>query len=110
MDKNQAIGFVLMAALLMVYFYFFAPKQPEQLPGNMTDTVNTITEAPRQEISPINSGTEQIQKEEPSLTIDSADIKNEKFGPFTSLLTGEENEVTLENDVINISYSSKGGL
>ena len=30
MDKNQAIGFVLMAALLMVYFYFFAPKPPEQ--------------------------------------------------------------------------------
>ena len=23
MDKNQAIGFVLMAALLMVYFMFF---------------------------------------------------------------------------------------
>ena len=54
MDKNQAIGFVLMAALLMVYFYFFAPKPGEQIQGAGVDTVNTISPQ-RQQLNQNNS-------------------------------------------------------
>lgn len=109
MDKNQAIGFVLMAALLMVYFYFFAPKQPEQVPGEVIDTVNTITNEPLQ-LSPNNSIKEQKKVEEPSVVIDSADINNEKFGVFTPALAGTAKEITIENEFISITYSTKGGL
>ena len=112
MDKNQAIGFVLMAALLLVYFYFFAPKPPPaQENVTLTDTVNTITTPPpQQQLSQNNSIIEQKQVEESSVAIDSADIASEKFGPFTPALSGSENEIVLENEVLRLILSSKGGL
>lgn len=110
MDKNQAIGFVLMAALLMVYFYFFAPKPGEQAMGEVIDTVNTITNEPQQQLSQNNSILQEEVLEQPETTIDSADISNEKFGVFTLAMIGNEESITLENEVISIKYSTKGGL
>ncbi len=109
MDKNQAIGFVLMAALLMVYFYFFAPKPIEQPAGAVTDTVQTIT-SQKPIITPDNSIKKQKVEKEPELELDSADLENEKFGIFTSVLTGNEKDIVLENNLIKINYSTKGGL
>lgn len=108
MDKNQAVGFVLMAALIMVYFYFFAPKPTEQAQGFGIDTVNTITtQAPQ--LSQNNSII-QTKEEDSALEIDSADISNEKYGIFTSALVGDEKEITIENELISLKYSTKGGL
>ncbi len=109
MDKNQSIGFVLMAALLMVYFYFFAPKPPEQTNGTTVDTVSTTANAPAQ----LNQNNPTIQEksiEKPSTQLDSSDLSNEKFGVFTKAMVGNEQQLTLENDVIQITYSTKGGL
>ena len=108
MDKNQATGFVLMAALLMVWFYFFKPEPPVQTPGGV-DTVNTITTQPQQ----LNQNNSIIQEkiiDEPVIEIDDADLSTEKFGVFATALTGREEDVILENDLIKINYSSKGGL
>ena len=79
MDKNQAIGFVLMAALLMVYFYFFAPKPAELIQGAGIDTVNTIRTQPQQ-LSQSNSIIQEKAVENTEVEIDSADLSNEKFG------------------------------
>ena len=108
MDKNQATGFVLMAALLMVWFYFFKPEPPVQTPGGV-DTVNTITTQPQQ----LNQNNSIIQEkiiDEPVIEIDDVDLSTEKFGVFATALTGREEDVILENDLIKINYSSKGGL
>ena len=109
MDKNQAIGFVLMAALLMVYFYFFAPKPGEQIQGAGIDSVQTISPQPQQ-LNQNNSIIQEKAIENPEVEIDSADLSNEKFGFFTAALIGNEKEITLENELISIKYSSKGGL
>ena len=110
MDKNQAIGFVLMAALLLVYFYFFAPKQTEQEPGGESDTVTTITTEPIQQLSQNNSIIEQNKVEESPAVVDSSDISDEKFGIFTAALVGEDEKIKLENELISVTYSTKGGL
>ncbi|MCG8310999.1 MAG: membrane protein insertase YidC [Cytophagales bacterium] len=110
MDKNQAIGFVLMAALLMVYFYFFAPKAPVQEPGTVPDSANTITPPPQQQLGQNNSVVEQNEIKESSAHVDSSDIADRKFGPFTPVLTGSEERIALENEVISITYSTRGGL
>lgn len=111
MDKNQAIGFVLMAALLMVYFYFFAPKAPEQPQGGIVDTVNTITTQPPQ-IQQNSAIAEQKTTEatQDEVEIDSADINNNTFGIFTPLMLGNEKMINLENEVINVTFSTKGGV
>ncbi len=108
MDKNQAIGFVLMAALIMVWFYFFAPKPTEQAPGVGVDTVNTITPQSQQLIQ--DNSIIQNKEETTALEIDSADISNKKFGIFTSALVGNAKEITIENELISLKYSTKGGI
>lgn len=109
MDRNQAVGFILMAALLMVYFYFFQPKPLEQTPGSPTDSTNNITnQAPQSTQQQFSAENQTAVVEEPA--IDSADLENEKFGVFTKGLIGEEEHVSLENEVINLKFSTKGGL
>ncbi len=108
MDKNQATGLVLMAALLMAYFYFFAP-QPGQLPqGSGTDTTNTSYNRDtqlRQEPSS-DQGTSSPEKE----AIDSAALAEAKYGIFTDFLSGEGKDIVIENEVMTLKYSTKGGL
>jgi len=106
MDKNQSIGFLLMAALLLIYFWFFAPK-----PKPQTETSPNVVES--------NEATNQttIQQNEPANTEiqetpANADITEEstaQYGIFASAINGEEKDYILENDKINITFSSKGG-
>ncbi len=108
MDKNQAVGFVLMAALLMVWFYFFAPEPPVQAP-EAVETENTIGSQPSQ----LNSTSSEIKEEivnEPASELDSSSLIGKNVGVFTAAISGQEKEVILENELIKINYSTKGGL
>jgi YidC/Oxa1 family membrane protein insertase len=109
MDKNQAIGFVLMAVLLMGYFYFFAPKPSDQPQGGVVDTVNSITQQEPQ-LSPANPGIQASIPEEVENIPDSAEIAEAKYGIFTNALVGDEKVITIENELMILKYSTKGGL
>ena len=37
MDRNQAIGLMLMALLLLLYFQFFSPEPPKEEPLAQTE-------------------------------------------------------------------------
>jgi YidC/Oxa1 family membrane protein insertase len=104
MDKNQATGFVLMAALLLVYFYFFVPKPPEKPQGGSSDSV--------QQVQPlIGEGfTPAIESETVNNELDSAALASGKFGSFTTAMVGEAETITIENEVMSLVYSTKGGL
>lgn len=107
MDKNQATGLVLMAALLMIYFYFFAPQPVEAPSENLADSTQTIkSQQPVQKI-PETSFISAQQETEPR---DTVGRDPEKFGIFTSALSGEANDIKLENDFIELTYSTKGGI
>jgi YidC/Oxa1 family membrane protein insertase len=108
MDKNQATGLVLMAALLMAYFYFFTP-QPGQMPQeSSSDTTNTSYSRDTQLRQDSASDMKATPSEKDAL--DSASIAEAKFGIFTNFLTGEVKDIILENEVITLKYSTKGGL
>ncbi len=113
MDKNQAIGFTLMAALLMVYFYFFAPQPPQQPEGGQTDTISTITNKPKA-ATPKALPQEQKKKESnlalPVAAEDTAEVSMAQFGIFSNVLKGKEKEITIENNLLELKYSTKGGL
>ena len=110
MDKNQAVGFVLMAGVLMVYFFFFAPK-PKEIPNQTQTTEQHDTSQQTTQKAPalaVDSTTEK----EASAAQDSAQIavKNQQYGIFSQALSGEEKDVALENDVMKITFTNKGGL
>ncbi|NJN25427.1 MAG: membrane protein insertase YidC [Cyclobacteriaceae bacterium] len=108
MDKNQAIGFVLMAALLMVWFYFFAPEPPPPSQEIANDSANI---ANPQSVTPDNGSIATFQDgENQSPALDSADLNNARYGVFTPAMVGKDQELSLENNVMQLYFSSKGGL
>ncbi|MCX2741624.1 membrane protein insertase YidC [Pontibacter anaerobius] len=95
MDRNQAIGFGLIAVLLLAYSFFFSsPEQPEQQAMQETAKV------------------EQLQATTPTVQEDDSLAQARKaaaLGSFGAAATGEASIATLENENIRVSINSKGG-
>lgn len=97
MDKNQATGLILFAAVILIYSLFFA-SGPEIPP---------IEETPQQtenqsSVAPQNTPIEVL----PDSLVDAQ--RSAKYGVLAVLTLGEEEDVILENDKIIITLSSKG--
>ncbi|GAB3813533.1 membrane protein insertase YidC [Pontibacter rugosus] len=95
MDRNQAIGFGLMAVLLLAYSFFFAgtDKPAEQVAV--------------QEIAKV----EHLQQNNAVVEEDSlAQFRRAAaLGAFGTAATGEASTVTLENENIRVAFNTKGG-
>ena len=102
MDKNQAIGLLLSALLLIVYFQYFAPSP---VPG-LEEGAPEASEAPARQAAPPPD-----QTVTPAQLPDSAQqaLNRQQYGAFGSAMTGEAEEITLENDNVVITLSSRGG-
>ena len=98
MDRNQATGLILFAAVLLVYSFFFA-QSPEPIQETEQTTTVTTLESPTapSEASPV--------EEADSLQDLRAQIQ---FGAFAPLTRGEAEEITLENDKMLVTFSSQG--
>lgn len=101
MDRNQATGLILFAAVILVYSLFFAstPEMPE---------VETATTTQTESIQP-NTANQQVFTEtisESDSTLDA--VKIAKYGVLASMTVGQEETLTLENDLIQVEISSKG--
>jgi YidC/Oxa1 family membrane protein insertase len=93
MDRNSAIGLTLIAVLLLVWFNFTEPPKPTQTtPTVSTEAVDTTRQA-----------TTQV-----TLAIDSTQVKN--YGSLAAFLSGQEEEVKVENSDLSIVFSSKGKI
>jgi YidC/Oxa1 family membrane protein insertase len=93
MDRNSAIGLTLIAALLLAYFYWFAPE-PQEVKENTT----ALTADPGK----------KTNDEQKTVQMDSAQIA--AYGDFSSFVTGIENDATVETQDLKITLSNKGGI
>lgn len=103
MDKNQATGLILFAAVILIYSIFFA-SSPE-IPVEDLATV-TETDASNSSVQP-QEFTQNIPVENDSL-INEAKIS--KYGALAALTNGDEEEILLENELIQVKISTKGAL
>jgi YidC/Oxa1 family membrane protein insertase len=96
MDRNSAIGLTLIAALLLVYFYWFSPKlQPQSAQP-------VITESP----SAISPDSSVYQQEE-----DRADSAlASTYGSLSSFARGNEKVTRLETEDLKIVFTNRGGI
>lgn len=101
MDRNQATGLILFAAVILVYSFFFAstPELPEVETATTTQTESNPSNAASQPAS-----TETIAENDS--TLDAGRLA--KYGVLASMTVGEEKTLTLENDLIQVEISSKG--
>lgn len=101
MDRNSVIGFVLLGVLLIGYIVF---NQKQQAKG--------LKEKARQDsIANLNKPktfTDTSSQAGVAHTPDSVQLAGE-YGVFAVAATGTEQSIVLENPVIKITFSNKGG-
>ena len=99
MDRNQAIGLVLIAGILIVYSVFFRPPVEEQ-PIIETDTTAVVSTNPGQmETTP-----------EPVVAQDTSSAKlTEEYGVFATGAVGTNKTLKVETDVAIYTFSNQGG-
>jgi len=96
MDKNSAIGLVLMFALIFVYFQFFAPTPPEP---SVKKPITTTQTSKKQESSRAMASVTDSLKVQKNL---------KAFGKLATRTIGTEKEYVLKNADLIVTFNSKG--
>ncbi|WP_187260881.1 membrane protein insertase YidC [Pontibacter beigongshangensis] len=97
MDRNQAIGFALIAVLLLAYSFFFSGPNEGTTPQQQTTAQTANVET---------------QGTAPAVVVDDslAQVRRASaLGAFGAAASGEEASSTLENQYVRITFNSKGG-
>lgn len=99
MDRNQATGLILFAAVILVYSFFFAsaPEIPA-VEETSQQTESQVSQPPQ----------EPISTSLPDSLIDLQRVS--KYGALAALTAGTEEDVVLENDQLAVTFSTKGGV
>lgn len=102
MDKNQATGLILFAAVILVYSFFFAsspdiPAEESQVPAKTESAFQADQPAMQSQILAENDSLQSAEN-------------IAKYGELAVLASGEENQINLENDLIQVTISTKGAL
>jgi len=108
MDKNTIIGFVLIAAILGGYFFLTQPSEEEiaqQLKYN--DSIALVQKAEIENEIAISKTTNVIATDSISST-DTASV-TDAYGNFSAAGIGTEEFYTLENELVKLTISNKGG-
>ncbi|WP_373523972.1 membrane protein insertase YidC [Aquiflexum sp.] len=99
MDRNQATGLILFAAVLLVYSIFFA-SSPEPIEVENQETNQELV------IKEETDSVLEIPQAEPDSIQDI--IAQRQFGTFAAFTKGLQEDVVLENDKMEITFSTKG--
>jgi len=97
MDRNSATGLFLIAALLLVYLYFFKPEAPTETPADKPTTAASA-----------KPGAAAAPAPAAAAPLDSAAAAR-SFGAFAAATQGTAQQVQLQNDNLSVTFSSKGG-
>ncbi|MDD4514132.1 membrane protein insertase YidC [Massilibacteroides sp.] len=110
MDKNTITGFVLIGILLFAFTWFNQPS-PEQIEAQQryNDSIAKI-ELQKQLEEQKKSTTSSLPLEDTSLP-DSAKaaLLEQSFGVFSKAMSGTNETITLENELLEVKFNTKGG-
>ncbi len=96
-----------MAALLLIYFWFFAPKPEErQLQPAVPTEQPAVTRDPDRQPSISQLPDEPAS----SQLVEKATVDTLSYGRFAPALNGTARDYTLENEKIKVTWSNKGGV
>ncbi len=122
MTRDNIIGIILIALILIGFNFLMAPQQedrsitPNQEKDQYTETDATRPASPESELLQDSSNDLLPDDEYRQLITDSADIDSvamqrlrNDFGYFAKAAIGERKQYTIENDVVKLIISSQGG-
>ena len=104
MDKNTILAFSLIALIVIGYFQLNKPNEVEQARiKRYNDSIALVEQTKAQAI-------QKVTPKDPALVKDSAKIgTTDAFGAFNVAANGTEKFYTLENEVVKLTLSNKGG-
>lgn len=101
MDRNQTIGLVLIAVILIVYSIIYRPPAQEE-PLEFADTTSLESVTPQL----------PVQEAQPAEVIDENQVANDlstQYGAFSTAMQGTEETFVVETDKAKYTFSTKGG-
>lgn len=116
MNKNSIIGFILIAGIMIGYTYWMAPSNEElakqqrkadsiaQVQRKNAEALAKTTKILEEASQPVSPTSETTQ--EPSETY--SDLQS-KYDVFANAALGEEQLYIIENDLVKLEISNKGG-
>ncbi len=116
MNKNSIIGFILIAGIMIGYTYWMAPSE-EQIARQqfVADSIAQVNQQKAIEIAKTTKIIEEAQQIEESVaevthsqSENFSELKN-KYDLFANAALGEEQLYIIENDLIKLEISNKGG-
>jgi YidC/Oxa1 family membrane protein insertase len=110
-DVNSLIGFVLLGAIMMWYFYTNQPT-PEELAKQKTervqDSIQKTQQVLQENTTPQETTTETIDPTD-STTVANAQTELGVFAYGATLPSAKANETIIENNLLKIKVANKGG-
>ncbi len=107
MDKKTTIAFIFIGAILVLWLYLNSPTQVEQTPPK-TDTTQVSIDNSKKNLTEKESAATG-EKAGTSKTISENKIDSTSYGKYFSVPSGKEQIVTIENDLVRLELSSRGG-
>jgi YidC/Oxa1 family membrane protein insertase len=115
MDKNTFVGLLLIGAIIIGFSVLNAPSEEEIAEQNrLRDSLELVEEQRKAiEVAAEEATTSSIQEVQPDTSLSNDSIQEVQqrslFGSFASVSQGTERLVTVENDVMQLTFSTKGG-
>jgi YidC/Oxa1 family membrane protein insertase len=98
-DRNTIIGFVILAVLFVGYFFYTTKEQQAYQQAKARQDSIAAASRPKQDVNALRRD---------SLAADSV-ARVSAAGGFNAAINGTEQLQTIENDVLKITFTNKGG-
>ncbi|HRQ31162.1 MAG TPA: membrane protein insertase YidC [Saprospiraceae bacterium] len=106
MDRKQIIGLILIFGLIFVFTWINSPDKIETETETVSDTLKVNKALEEASVQPEEAELHDNSKMPDSL----GDIRNQlMFGEFYKNAEGEEQEYIVENELVRLKFTNKGG-
>lgn len=106
MDKNTQLGLLLIFGLFVLWQVVTSPSQEELIKQQkMEDSIMLARKSKEAFREKIKIQSTEYQKNTSELVVD----RLNKFGAFSNAAAGKESDFILENDLLKVTFSTKGG-
>ena len=108
MDKNTILGFVLIALIVIGFSQLNKPSEKDLAVKRYNDSIALVEQNKAELTEKVSKGTvakDSLAVNDSTSKVKTADI----FGDFSASAVGTEKFYTIENDLVKITLSNKGG-
>ena len=107
MDRNTQLGLLLIFGLFVLWQVVTSPSQEELIKQQkMEDSIMLARKSKEAIREKIVIQKTELQKDSTEILVD----RENKFGSFSNAAAGKASDFVLENDLLKVTFSTKGGI